>query len=377
MKLLDKKTASDLVKLVVFMRRHHPGDRRAGRADRQHHVLATRHEYKAEFIDATGVIKGDDVRIAGVKVGTVKGVEIVDRTRALVTFAVEDEAQVTQPATHATIRYRNLVGQRYISLAQRGRRQRRRAGRRRHHPGRPDLAGARPDGAVQRLQAAVPGAVAAATSTSSPTRSSRSSRARAAPLEGLLAHTASVTTTLAGPRPGHRRADRQPQRGARPRSATATSSLSRWSRTFQHLRRRPEGRPAGDPRLARLRSPRCRCRPPTWSRASASRSSTTSSSLRGVAGNLDQATRPSSTGRCRCCRSSSRRSAGPRSTAPGSTSTSASSTGQVTAAGRQVALPVDYNDQLATGVIAAVSEALPRAQPRDHRGDQPRRRRRC
>jgi phospholipid/cholesterol/gamma-HCH transport system substrate-binding protein len=28
--------------------------------------------YRAEFVDATGVVKGDDVRIAGVKVGVVK-----------------------------------------------------------------------------------------------------------------------------------------------------------------------------------------------------------------------------------------------------------------------------------------------------------------
>ena len=134
--------------------------------------------YKAEFVDATGVVKGDDIRIAGVKVGTVKDVEIVDRTRALVTFTVEEATTLTE-ATHATIRYRNLVGQRYIALTQEigvlGR-----ARRGRHDPGRADLAGARPDRAVQRLQAAVPGAVARPTSTSCPTRSSRSSRARAA-----------------------------------------------------------------------------------------------------------------------------------------------------------------------------------------------------
>ena len=118
MKVLDKKTASDLTKLVIFMLVT---------------ILATgllvvlignitfskKTEYKAEFVDATGVTKGDDIRIAGVKVGSVKSIEIVDRTRALVTFSVEDEAQVTT-ATHAQIRYRNLVGQRYISLAQQG-----------------------------------------------------------------------------------------------------------------------------------------------------------------------------------------------------------------------------------------------------------------
>jgi len=62
-------------------------------------------------------VKGDDIRIAGVKVGTVNKVEIKDRTHALVTFSVLDTAPVTE-ATHASIRYRNLVGQRYIALTQ-------------------------------------------------------------------------------------------------------------------------------------------------------------------------------------------------------------------------------------------------------------------
>jgi phospholipid/cholesterol/gamma-HCH transport system substrate-binding protein len=118
-RLLDRKTASDAWKLVTFM------------------VITTlatgmlvvlignitfggSREYKAEFVDATGVTKGDDIRIAGVKVGTVKGVEIQDRSRALVTFSVQDSAELTS-ATHAQIRYRNLVGQRYISLSQQGR----------------------------------------------------------------------------------------------------------------------------------------------------------------------------------------------------------------------------------------------------------------
>ena len=69
------------------------------------------------FADATGVNKGDDIRVAGVKVGTVKDVAITDRTRALITFSVDDSTSVTE-ATHATIKYRNLVGQRYISLTQ-------------------------------------------------------------------------------------------------------------------------------------------------------------------------------------------------------------------------------------------------------------------
>ena len=51
------------------------------------------------FSDATGVVKGDDVRVAGVKVGSVKGVDIVDRTRALVTFKVDSDQAVTD-STH-------------------------------------------------------------------------------------------------------------------------------------------------------------------------------------------------------------------------------------------------------------------------------------
>ncbi len=114
MKLLDKRTAGDLVKLLIFI------------------VITTlatgvlvitignlsfsgTRSYQAVFSDATGVVKGDDIRVAGVKVGTVKDVQITDRTRAVVSFSVDDSTRVTE-ATHATIKYRNLVGQRYIAL---------------------------------------------------------------------------------------------------------------------------------------------------------------------------------------------------------------------------------------------------------------------
>jgi len=62
-------------------------------------------------------VQGDDIRIAGVKVGSVDGVDIIDRTQALVSFSVQSTTRVTQ-STYATIRYRNLVGQRYIALSQ-------------------------------------------------------------------------------------------------------------------------------------------------------------------------------------------------------------------------------------------------------------------
>ncbi len=116
MKMLDKRTRGDLFKLVTFI---------------VVTSLATgvlvvlignlsfekNRQYKAIFTDATGVVPGDDIRVAGVKVGSVKGVEIVDRTRAKVTFTVREATAVTRSST-ATVRYRNLVGQRYISVTE-------------------------------------------------------------------------------------------------------------------------------------------------------------------------------------------------------------------------------------------------------------------
>ncbi len=114
-KALDRRTTFDLVKLLVFIVVTTLATSvlvvTIGNLD-----FGTTREYRAEFTDATGVVKGDDIRIAGVKVGTVKKVEIVDRTRALVTFTVQESTSLSK-ATRADIRFRNLVGQRYISLS--------------------------------------------------------------------------------------------------------------------------------------------------------------------------------------------------------------------------------------------------------------------
>ncbi|RNL81055.1 MCE family protein [Nocardioides marmorisolisilvae] len=115
-RMLDKKTRGDLTKLVIFMVV-------TGLATMMLVVVIGNlsfersRTYKAIFTDATGVVKGDDIRIAGVKVGSVKNVQIFDRTKAKVTFTVRKSSEVTRSST-ATIRYRNLVGQRYISVTQ-------------------------------------------------------------------------------------------------------------------------------------------------------------------------------------------------------------------------------------------------------------------
>jgi phospholipid/cholesterol/gamma-HCH transport system substrate-binding protein len=83
--------------------------------------------YRARFTDVTGLLPGDDIRIAGVKVGQVKGIKLVGdddgsrllphKTVAEVKFTV-DGAVPLQTSVHARIRYRNLVGQRYVALTE-------------------------------------------------------------------------------------------------------------------------------------------------------------------------------------------------------------------------------------------------------------------
>ncbi|MBF6365169.1 MCE family protein [Nocardia puris] len=73
--------------------------------------------FKARFTDVTSLNPGDEVRIAGVRIGKVTGISIVDRRLAEVTFELTDRDWLPASTT-ASIRYRNLVGQRYIALEQ-------------------------------------------------------------------------------------------------------------------------------------------------------------------------------------------------------------------------------------------------------------------
>ncbi|MEV0375240.1 MlaD family protein [Streptomyces sp. NPDC050636] len=75
------------------------------------------HSYRAVFSDVTSLEEGDDIRVAGVRVGEVEGIRIKDRTRAEVTFTVTQDRPLFT-STGAVIRYRSLVGQRYIALTE-------------------------------------------------------------------------------------------------------------------------------------------------------------------------------------------------------------------------------------------------------------------
>jgi phospholipid/cholesterol/gamma-HCH transport system substrate-binding protein len=115
---LDKKTSGDLVRLLIFMLT-------TGLATAVLVVtignisFGATDTYKAEFADVTGVVNGDDIRVAGVRVGTVKDIEVIEDNRALVTFTVDADTRL-DTTTHATIKFRNLIGQRYIALTQEG-----------------------------------------------------------------------------------------------------------------------------------------------------------------------------------------------------------------------------------------------------------------
>ncbi|MDT8912973.1 MCE family protein [Amycolatopsis sp. PS_44_ISF1] len=71
--------------------------------------------YTARFTDATSVNSGDEVRMAGVRIGQVDSVRVVDHRVAEVGFSV-DRAHRPSAATTIAIRYRNLVGGRYLAV---------------------------------------------------------------------------------------------------------------------------------------------------------------------------------------------------------------------------------------------------------------------
>ena len=136
--------------------------------------------YQAVFTDVTGLNVGDDVDIAGVRVGDVDLDQLSTGTTRRWSASPCSPAGRLPASVTATIKYLNLVGQRYIELGQGTGPVGPDAPPGRHHPGRGHHPGAGPDRAVQRVPAAVPGACPRLPSTSFPSRSSRSSRARAA-----------------------------------------------------------------------------------------------------------------------------------------------------------------------------------------------------
>ncbi|MGW0039256.1 MCE family protein [Gordonia sp. NPDC003376] len=71
-------------------------------------------KYSAVFSDAAMLNPGDDVRIAGVRIGQVTDVSVYEQNKAMVKFSVDRASLPT--GTQLYIRYRNLTGLRYLAL---------------------------------------------------------------------------------------------------------------------------------------------------------------------------------------------------------------------------------------------------------------------
>ncbi|WP_405487332.1 MCE family protein [Nocardia sp. NBC_00511] len=79
-------------------------------------VSGATNSYTAVFSDVLGLREGDDVRMAGVRVGKVEKIDLDKKNQAQVTFIVQRD-QTVFGDTKALVRYQNLIGQRYIALA--------------------------------------------------------------------------------------------------------------------------------------------------------------------------------------------------------------------------------------------------------------------
>lgn len=78
-------------------------------------VAGTTTPYAAMFTDVYGLRVGDDVRMAGVRVGRVENIELAGKL-AKVSFIVQSDQQV-YGNTVASVTYQNIIGQRYLGLS--------------------------------------------------------------------------------------------------------------------------------------------------------------------------------------------------------------------------------------------------------------------
>lgn len=75
----------------------------------------SRYTLEAAFDDATGLLRGDVVTLAGVNVGKVRAAR-VERGIAIVEMVIDESVKLPKTTT-IRIRYRNLIGQRVVELS--------------------------------------------------------------------------------------------------------------------------------------------------------------------------------------------------------------------------------------------------------------------
>jgi phospholipid/cholesterol/gamma-HCH transport system substrate-binding protein len=77
--------------------------------------FASGHTFHANFTEASRLKAGQDVRISGVPVGTVKAISLEPDNSVDVEFDVNEKYQL-YTSTRAVVRYENLVGDRYLEI---------------------------------------------------------------------------------------------------------------------------------------------------------------------------------------------------------------------------------------------------------------------
>ena len=191
--------------------------------------LGAKTRYTAIFTDATGLQKGDDVRIAGVRVGEVKSIGLVTRGRPVRGQGRLRGPEVLDPDPgHRRSDPLPQPDRSAVRRPDRGHRLDRRHAGRSDHPGQPDPAGPGPRRPLQRVQAAVRRAVAErrqrAVRRDHPGAAGRGRQHRpAAGPHGF------ADLDPRRPRPGDRADDHQPQRRARHGPATRQPARATWS----------------------------------------------------------------------------------------------------------------------------------------------------
>ena len=72
-------------------------------------------DYSAVFTDASSLVRGDSVRVAGIRAGTVNAVTLQEDNSVVVDFDLDRDVILTT-GSRAAIRYLNLVGDRFLEL---------------------------------------------------------------------------------------------------------------------------------------------------------------------------------------------------------------------------------------------------------------------
>lgn len=71
--------------------------------------------YAAVFRDVSSLKAGNSVRVAGIRVGTVRRIDLQPDNTVVVVFDADDHVRLTE-STKVAVRYLNLVGDRYLEL---------------------------------------------------------------------------------------------------------------------------------------------------------------------------------------------------------------------------------------------------------------------